>query len=208
MRGIVLGTGPSVTPEVIRLLNVTKLPIYGCNNAYQIAPLTALLACNPDWWNYYWPRDESLRNGDFERWTWDRPTADKYGLSYIRGEWGDGLSVDPNVIHYGHSSGYQLINLAYHYGIREMVLIGYDLRYPAGYNGTKQVPGGDRHYFGEYPEKLQHWTQLNIGGQGEINGLLKCYRTIKPEDYGLRIVNCSPDSALNFFETGDLEQWV
>ena len=100
MRGIILGTGPSVTPSVIELLNTTRLPIYGCNNAYQIAPLTALLACNPEWWGHYWPIDEKLRCGDFTKWTWDKATADKYGLAYIQGAWGDGLSTDPEVIHY------------------------------------------------------------------------------------------------------------
>jgi hypothetical protein len=204
MRGIILGTGPSVTPEVIEQLKATKYPIYGCNNAYQIAPLTALLACNETWWDYYWEQDETLRNGDFEKWTWDLPTAKRYGLSHIRGEWGDGLSTDPEVIHYGHSSGYQLIGLALHYGVTEFILIGYDLRFPKGYDGTKQITGGDRHFFGEYPKDLQHWTRLNMGKAGELNGLLDCYRTIKPGDYGIRIINCSPGSALDFFEVSEL----
>ena len=208
MRAVILGTGPSVTPEVIELLNATSLPIFGCNNSYQIAPLTALLACNPEWWDYYWSRDEKLRNADFDRWTWDTPTAKKYGIAHIRGEWGDGLSTDPDVIHYGHSSGYQLLGLALHYGVTEMVLIGYDLRYPKGYDGMKQVAGGDRHFFGEYPKELQHWTKFNTGSGGELNGLLECYRTIAPEDYGIRIINCSPGTALDFFETGNLEDYV
>lgn len=204
MRAIILGTGPSVTAQVVEQLQTTRLPIFGCNNTYQIAPLTALLACNSEWWDHYWPRDERLRTGDFAKWTWDKPTADRYGLAHIRGEWGDGLSTDPEVIHYGHSSGYQLINLALHYGVTEMVLVGYDLRYPAGYDGQRAVAGGDRHYFGEYPPELQHWTRNNIGACGELNGLLECYRTIRPADYGIRIINCSPGSALDFFEMGVL----
>lgn len=208
MRGIVLGTGPSVTPEQIKLIKASGLPVYGCNNTYQSVELTALLACNIEWWDHYWPLDESLRNGDFEKWTWDRETANKYGIGYIRGEWRDGLSTDPAVIHYGHSSGYQLLGLAFHYGVREAILCGYDLRYPPGYDGLQKIAGGERHYFGEYPSQLQHWTKFGIGEKGELNGLLKCYRTINPEDYGLRIINCSPGSALDFFETGRLEDWV
>ena len=208
MRAVILGTGPSVTPEVIQQLQATRLPIFGCNNAYQVAPLRALLACNPEWWDYYYPRDAALRLGAFEKWTWDLPTAEKYGLAHIQGLWADGLSRNPEVIHYGHSSGYQLIGLALHYGVTNMVLIGYDLRYPAAYSGTERLAGGDRHYFGEYPAELQHWTKYNIGPAGELNGLLNCYRTIKPEDYGIRIINCSPGSALDFFETGRLEEWI
>lgn len=118
------------------------------------------------------------------------------------------MSTDPDVIHYGHSSGYQIINLAYHYGVREFVLIGYDLRYPKGYDGATRTAGGMRHYFGEYPQALQHWTRFGIGPEGEINGLLDCYRTIDPDDYGIRVVNCSPGSALDFFETGELSEWL
>lgn len=207
MRAVILGTGPSVTADAIRQLRATKLPIFGCNNAYQIAQLVALLSCNPEWWDYYW-KDANLRRGDFAKWTWDKATADKYGIAHIRGEWGDSLSTDPEVIHYGHSSGYQLLGLAYHYGVREAVLIGYDLRYPAGYSGLNRVAGGDRHYFGEYPPELQHWTKYNIGQGGELNGLLDCYRTIDCKALGLRIINCSPGSALDFFEMGELKDFL
>ena len=207
MRAVILGTGPSVTPEVIELLQATRLPIFGCNNAYQVAPLKALLSCNAEWWDYYWPRDEKLRDGDFDKWTWDSPTAKRYRISHIKGEWGDGLSTTPGVIHFGHSSGYQLLNLAtVQYGVTQAVLIGYDLRFPAGYNGVNKHPGGDRHYFGEYPKELQHWTRFNMGKGGELNGLLDCYKTIQPD--GLRIINCSPGTALDFFETGELCEWI
>lgn len=208
MRAVILGTGPSVTQQVTEQLAQTSLPIFGCNNTYQIAPLTALLACNPEWWDYYYPRDDNLRNASFDRWTWDKPTAEKYGLTHINAIWGDGLSTDPEYIHYGHSSGYQLINLALHYGVTEFVLIGYDLRYPKGYDGRQKVAGGDRHYFGEYPPELQHWTKLNMGAAGELGGLLECYRTIKPDDYGIRIINCSPGTALDFFELGALDDYL
>lgn len=149
-----------------------------------------------------------MRLGRFTKWTWDKPTSEKYGIAHIEGRWGDGLSTDPDYIHYGHSSGYQLIGLALHHHVTEFVLIGYDLRYPKGYDGVNRKAGGDRHYFGEYPEPLQHWTRLNMGPNGELGGLLECYRTIKPEDYGIRIINCSPGTALDFFEMGRLEDYA
>lgn len=210
MRAVIVGTGPSLTADVIQQLQRTRLPLFGCNNTYQVLKLRALLACNPEWWDYYYPRDINLRLGTFGKWTWDKPTAEKYGLAYIRGEWAEGLSKNPEVIHYGHSSGYQLIGLALHHGVTEFVLIGFDLAYRGGYSGIAQKPGIGRHFWagGEYPPELQHWTKTDIGPNGELNGLLKCYRTIKPADYGIRIINCSPNSALDFFETGALEEWI
>lgn len=199
MRAILLGTGPSVTDEVIAQLHKTDLPIFGCNNAYQWAPLTALYSNNKEWWDYYWPRDIALREGKFDKWTYDRETSNKYGIKFIRGVWEPGLSKDPDLLHWGHGSGYELLGIAYHYGVREFVLIGYDLRYPKGYQRDSKEPGGKRHRFGEYPKELQHWPR--VGPDGEMTGLLECYRTIDTKD--LRIINCSPGSALDFFEMGN-----
>lgn len=202
VRAIILGTGPSVTPAVLEQVKRSGLLVFGCNNTYQVAELTALMSCNIEWWEYYWPRDEKLRAGTFDKWTWDRATADRFGIKHIRGEWGDSLSTDPSYIHYGHSSGYQLLGIAYHYGVREMLLVGYDLKYPKGYSKADRNPGGDRHYFGEYPKELQHFP--SVGGNGEMLGLLDCYRTIDCKALGLRIINCTPGSALDFFEVGVL----
>ena len=208
MKAIICGTGPSLTPEVIAQVNASGLPVYGCNNTYQLFDLTAHLACNIEWWNHYYPTDKRLQDMQDRCWTWDRPTSQKYGVNYIEGRWGDSLSTDPKYIHYGHSSGYQLLGLAYHFGVREMVLVGYDLKYGKDYNGIAQVAGGNRHYFGEYPPNLQHWTKYNIGSNGELNGLLDCYRTIDCEKLGLRIINTSPDTALDFFETAELQDVI
>lgn len=202
MRAVIVGTGPSLTPSAIEQVNASPLPKFGCNLAYKVVPdLTALLGCNYEFWDYYWNEVKDL---SCEIWSSHPQSVQGEPLRRIRGEWRDGLSVDPEIIHYGHSSGYQIINLALHYGVTEFVLIGYDLRYPKGYDGRKQVAGGDRHFFGEYPEKLQHWTKYGMGPNGEIGGLLECYRTIRPEEYGIRIINCSPGSALDFFEVGGL----
>ena len=206
-RGIIVGTGPSLTDEAIGALQNTRWPLFGCNNTYQELPLSVHLACNPEWWDYY-SQDERLSGGAFDKWTWHEPTAEKYGIGYIRGEWIDGLSTDPGYISYGHSSGYQLLNLAFHYGVREFVLVGFDLRFPGGYDGARQRPGSGRHYFGEYPPELRHWTRTNVGPEGELNGLLDCYSTIDCGALGIRIINCSPGSALDIFETGNLEDYL
>lgn len=211
MRAIIAGTGPSLTPDAINAINDSQVPVFGVNNTYQVLNLDVLLACNPEWWDYYYPRDTRLSQwcNRASAWTWDADTAKRYDIGHCVGSWGDGLATEPGRIHYGHSSGYQLINLAFStFNITELILIGYDLRYPAGYNGATQDPGGPRHFFGEYPGPLQHWTRLNMGAGGELNGLLDCYRTIDPAQYGIQIINCSPGSALDFFETGNLYDYL
>jgi hypothetical protein len=206
LRAVIIGTGPSLTADAIDQIKASNLPKFGCNRVFEVFDdLTALLGCNYEFWDHYWPDVKRL---SCDLWTSHPKSNAVPPLKYIEGRWRDGLSTDPDYVHYGHSSGYQLVNLALHYGVDEFVLIGYDLRFPKGYDGQKRIAGGNRHFFGEYPRRLQHWTRFNIGENGELNGLLDCYRTINPEDYGIRIINCSLGSALDFFEVGSLPEWL
>ena len=226
MTAVIIGTGPSLTPLQLELISVARfsqrrpIRVFGVNNVYQhFTNLDVHYACNREWWDHYYPKDpmlqESVQDGYTAHWTHDLQTARRYGPNYIEGRWSGGkrrvtsLSTDPNYIHYGHGSGYEVLGLAYHYGCRRFVLCGYDLRYPSGYDPVAKNPGGNRHFFGEYPEALQHWPGSggrNVAPDGSITGLLDCYRTIDCDKLRLTIVNCSPGSALDFFEVGELEK--
>jgi len=185
---IILGTGPSLTPEVVDLCKESGLRLFGCNNTFEFG-LDVHLACNPAWWDYYGTAFAG------EKWTWDEPTAKKHGINYIAGKWEPGLSTDPNYIHYHHGSGPQIVNIALHYGITRMLLVGWDMKY-----------GEKRHYFGEYPPPLLHFPKT--GPNGEMTGLIKEMETIKPEIYGIEIINCTPGSAMKCFPFGRLEDYL
>lgn len=192
MKAIIIGTGPSLTDEVVLKCKNSGLKLFGVNNVWKVLDVDVFHACNPEYYQAYW--EEGLKYITADKWTWDKLTADRYGINYVEGVWADGLSTTPGKIHYHHGSGPQLINIALHYGVDEMILVGWDMRYPIG---------GKRHFFGEYPENLQHWPKT--GPNGEMTGLIKEMETIKPEDYGIKIVNCTPDSAMRCFPMADLD---
>lgn len=192
-KGIIIGTGPSLTTGQLEwaLLKQDKgWNLFGVNNTYQKISLDVHLACNIEWWDHY-GSDNILKNSYCQKWTWDKPTSEKYGINYIEGRWGDSLSKDPSYIHYGHASGYQILGIAYHYGVREFYLLGYDMAYP---------PNQPRHYFGEYPRRLYH--NPRTGPNGEFTGLIRQFETIDEADLGIKIYNLCPTSALNHFEKG------
>jgi len=209
--GVIIGTGPSLTAEQLdyiaeaRALDACR--VFGVNNAFQCAPyLDVLMSCNVEWWDYYADDAQFMEfreRFDCDLWTWDKPTAKLQDVNHVWGKWGDSFSTNPDFIHYGHSSGFQILNLAYHYGVREFILVGYDMRYLPGYDRRHRKAGAGRHFFGEYPKELQHWP--NVGPKGEFTGLLKVFKTIDTRALGVKIVNCSPDSALDFFETEELK---
>ena len=223
---VIIGTGPSLTDEQIETIDAyrrthgSKIRVFGVNNVYQKIQCDVFYACNHEWWDYYHPGSSVLRkmlkDGHTEAWTHVQATAAHYGVNYIEGRWSGGkrnvtsLSTDPEYIHYGHGSGYEVCGLAYLYGCRNFILVGYDLTFGSGYDAKSRIATEDRHFFGEYPKQLQHWpgrSGKNVDPEtGEIIGLLDCYRTIDCDRLGLRIVNCSPGSALDFFKAGDLEK--
>ena len=199
-KGIIIGTGPSLSDAQIEWAvakHAEGWKLFGINNVYQRVPqLDAFLACNPEWWDEYC-RDPRLRDSDFAKWTWSKPTWEKYSgeiknLNYIPGVWADSLSKDPARIHYGHASGYQILGIAYNAGIRNFFLLGYDMAYP---------PGKSRHYFGEYPATLYH--NPKTGPNGEFTGLIKQFETIDEDDLKIRVVNLCESSALNHFKKGN-----
>lgn len=196
--GIIIGTGPSLTKK--QLDKVDKYRKFGVNNAFRLG-LDVHLACNWQWWDEYW---HEIKNYDCHKWTPRIESAEKYGINYIEEIWQPGLSKDKQFIHAHHGSGPQIVNVALHYGVKRMILIGWDMRYPGKVNDRQYT--GKRHYFGEYPQNLQHWPRT--GPNGELAGLIKEMETIKPEDYGIEIINCTPGSAMTCFQMDDLDNQV
>lgn len=217
-RAVILGTGPGLTSDVVDIVRSYRrahddVRVFGINNTFML-PLfiDVFFACNPEWWDHYanHERMQQRFESGIDMWTWDPSTAARHGIKWIPGFWSGGkrnvtsLSADPDFIHYGHGSGYEVLGIAYHYGCREFILCGYDLRYGSGYDPARRKTGGPRHFFGEYPPELEHWPR--VGPNGEMTGLLDCYRTIDTEALGLRIINTTPGTALDFFEVADLEK--
>lgn len=199
-KAIIIGTGPSLTDDQIHWAQSRWYgygwAMFGINNVYQRVPnINVHMACNPEWWDEYWS-DNYLRESKFDKWTWDKKTSEKYDINYIEGRWAPSLSTNPSYIHYGHASGYQILGIAYHYGIREFYLLGYDMAYP---------PGRPRHYFGEYPKALYHNPRTGPGG--EFTGLIRQFETIDEKDLGIKVFNLCETSALNHFEKGNINDF-
>jgi len=189
---VCIGTGPSLTLEQIAIAR-TKGRLFGCNNAYQMAlDIELLYGCNLGWWVHYW---QSVRDLSCQKWTTNRDAAAQFGINWIAEKNAPGLSTDQNVIHHGHGSGYSLVSMAYRAGAKRILLLGYDLRYGTDYDGRARNPGSTpRHFFGEYPESMQHWPSVQVK-DGVHVGLVDLYRSIHEQGL-VEIINCTPESAL------------
>lgn len=213
---VLVATGPSVKKQVTdftRLWSLgKKFRIITVNNAFELIgnnSIDAHISCNLDWWRHYWPINEKLRDMSCPMYTWYKDVADDYKINYVKAIVKDGLSLDPKILHINHGSGPMAINLALHLGIKKLLLIGHDMKFAKDYNGRRQQVGSQpRHYFGEYPGKLQHWPSVKVGKNGELNGLIEAYNKMPPdlEKAGMEVVNCTPGSALPSFRMSTLEE--
>lgn len=190
---VCIGTGPSLTLEQIDAARRKGFALAGCNNVWQIVPdLVLLYACNEAWWQHYWSAE--LAAYPAQKWTTNRVAAEKWGINWIAERDRPGLSTDPAYIHHGNGSGYSLLNLVTLMGAERVVLLGYDLRYAADYDGRdKRVGSTPRHYFGEYPSDLLHWPKLSVQDGVHVR-LVELYRTVRAN-----VLNATPGSAIDAF---------
>ena len=190
----IIASGPSLTKEDVNLLKGQK--VIAINDNYLLAPWADVLyACDPIWWMWHNERSE-LKAFKGQKWTqresWessDKAAIEKnHALNWIDSKCEMGLSTDPAYIHQGSNSGIQAINLAYHFGARRIVLLGFDM----------METGGKAHWFGEHPNR----------SHPKFSNLLKFYNHVAEQapKIGLEIINATRETALTCFPRKSLAE--
>lgn len=204
---VILATGPSLSEEQVNYVK-GKARVITVNNSYQLAPWADIhVACNDNWWDYYWKNDEVLRNMKADKYTRYQHQADEFGITFIDSIVKDGLSKDPSVIHINKGSGPIAINVATLSGFKKIILLGHDMKFANDYNGRYKKAGSTpRHYFGEYPKEMQHFPQSkeSVDNNGVIIGLIDAYNGMVKDLEGIDVVNCTPGSHLSTFRKSKL----
>ena len=196
---IVVASGPSLTDEQIHIARVAQAAglchAIVVNDNYRKWPnADVLYACDEPWWkeNIAFVRPAF----DGQLWTQSIRAARAYSLNFIPSVRQPGLTRDGGKIYVGGPSGAQAINLAYLFGSRRMILLGFDCKRAAR---STEYPNGKLHWFGSHPKKLS---------QGEPRDWIPAFREIHRDakERGVKILNASPDSALTFLEQVDLAE--
>lgn len=153
-----------------------------------------LYAADFHWWKYH--ISDIARDFDGKCWScetpgngnWGKQDPAAWGITTLKcGIVGKGLSRDPDSIVGGSNSGYQAIGLAYHLGASTIILLGFDMH----------CHGGKSHWFGDHPK--------GFNSNNKYERFIAAYRTIKPENYGIEILNCSRKTALDAFPLVNLD---
>jgi len=192
---VVVASGPSFCEEqadaIVAARAADRCRVIVVNDNWKAIPNADICyAADGSWWRYH---IETIRDCGFagELWSHDLQAARRFGLTPIRGKQKAGLSTDSGVIHNGGNSGYQAIGLAFHFGARRIVLVGFDM---------KRRDDGLRHWFGDHPAPLRNsdpYARLFLPKFPDLA------RDLARE--GVDVVNATRDTALDCFRRADLE---
>lgn len=178
----ILGGGPSMaafSPMALR----GRGRVIAINDAYRLYPTADVLYfCDKAWWERSRAGVQGLFKGRYVI-SMDAGHGMIPGVHMLRCTGVTGLETDPGALRHGCNSGYQAINLAYHFGAKRIVLIGYDM---------KVAPNGWSHWFGHHPGQTAAGFTVSLGA------MLPNFPTlVQPlQDAGVTVINACPGSAL------------
>jgi hypothetical protein len=132
-----------------------------------------------------------VREHGAELWTQDPGAAQRHGLNWVRGEGTAGLGRKH--IHWGGNSGFQAINLAYLWGVRRIVLLGFDMQCGAD---------GQSHWFGDHPRNQ------GFDNPKKFNAWIRHLDTLARDlgDQAVVVLNASRQTALSCFARLPIDQ--
>ena len=114
-------------------------------------------------------------------------------VTHVRSVNKPGLSLNRAIIHQGANSGYQAINLAVHFGVKRIILLGYDM---------KEGPDGQKHHHAEHPKGMCNPAASNYKRWIENFGTME----LDLNRARVEVINCTPGSALECFPMAKLEE--
>lgn len=190
---VVAATGPSFSLAQAEAICVARkaevVRVLAVSDAFKMLPCAdALYSCDGAWWKVNVGQARVIVPRA-EYWTQDHTASEKYGLRYVKSQLKPGLSTDDTVINQGANSGAQALNLAYHFGARRLILVGFDC----------QRTDDKSHYFGDHPAPLARghsyaqWIK-------QFGWLAKDF-----EEAGVEVANCTAETALQCFPLCDLD---
>lgn len=168
--------------------------VIGVNNAYQIGPWIDCIFFGDCAW-YLVHRQAlamfpNLKVSCCPRFS-GRPQKDMEGVKYLAKHGGErryGISDNPSKVSWNHNSGAAAINLAVHFGVKRIVLLGFDMC----------LEGQVSHWHGSHGNKKPPPFERHLKGFPVIAG--------DATRRGVEVLNCNSHSAIDSFPKVTLQE--
>lgn len=186
---VIVASGPSAKDAPIDLAR-SRAKVIAINTSWQLAPWADILfACDLTWWDraHGCPEFRGLKL------TIDKTAAKRFGLGYVHCQKPDDrLFIEPkNTVGWGGNSGFHCLNLAVQFGCSKIILVGYDMTIRHGL-----------HWHGAHPKGMNNPKSGNV--ERWRRAIDAAARVIEP--LGIKVINCSPVSALQNYPKLTLEE--
>lgn len=199
---VILAGGPSL--EGFDVSQLDGLRVITINDSWRMYPTADVFYfCDSEWWKEQWAFNRAaihVPDYNFRQLVQDgfwvkggEEQGDFPDSVRVVGFTGQvGLETDPAGLKHGSNSGYQAINLAYHLGATNILLLGYDMRCQGA---TSHWHDGPRLPAGYFQTVLQ-------------SHMLPLFPTlVEPlRQHGIQVLNCTPGSALECFPMRDFQE--
>lgn len=188
---VIMATGPSLAAADVEACRGKARAIV-VNNAHVLAPWADVLYSSDRYW---WPHHKGvpsftgLKYGIGSSVGKSNPFSGYPDIQVLKNTGYTGLELDPRGLRHARNSGYAAVNLAVHFGVSRILLLGYDMG----------IRGGQVHFFGKH-------VGMNNPDDSHFASWRKHFATlVEPlRAAGVSVLNCTPGSSLSCFPMADL----
>lgn len=185
---VCLGGGPSLTAEDAEYCRGKSYTV-AVNDSHKLAAWADVLyACDAKYWDHY----EGVPSFTGLKFTLEARAERWPGVQALKRAGPHGLELDPaEGIAVGTNSGFQALGIAVQLGATHIILLGYDMMVG---------PHGRTHWFGKHPRPLECRADYNL--------FIASFATavVPLREAGIRVTNCSRQTALDCFERMPLQE--
>ena len=188
-RAYVIGGGPSLRGFDTTLLDGKH--IVAVNNAYRLFPKAeALYFMDTVWYNWH-----AVELMEFKglMYTTARQLKDKHRVKFLNHGQRKGIDDRPDHLSKGTSSGYGGIGVAIAYGVKEVIILGFDMC---------RDEDGNHNYHNDHRRPVKD-TIYEDAHMLSFPALVPACK-----ERGITIINCNLDSALECFPKEELGKWL
>lgn len=195
----ILAGGPSLTrDQVERVRRTPQVRVIAINDSYALAPWADLFwFCDLRWWSWHMDRagwrdilDRGAAGDTIVATLENLELNERHPfIRHLRNNGRDGIAQAPDAIRHGSNSGYQALQVAMKLGAARVLLLGYDMRV---------ADDGRTHWHDGHP--------IISPPAVFANTMVPAYERAAPDiaRSGVRVVNCTPGSALACFPYRDI----
>lgn len=178
---VIVASGPSAKDIDLEPAVNAKVRFIAINSSWKLAPWADILyACDAIWWRN---NKDALKEFEGLKITQDKVAYDEFGINRVICErHHENLVLDrPGFVGWGGNSGFHCINLCIQFGIKKIILVGYDMHLKGG-----------THWHGNHPAGMNNPTDGNVARwRRTIDGAAPTIKKL-----GIKVINTSFVSAL------------